>query len=638
MFQWYQKNLKKYERVLFGVLLAVIVIAFVLSGVAGQVGGDGDPARKDFVVETPLQNFSRLEFDSLVFRWKKALMGRGNMFLSFLLAHGPQIYAGDMTKNPYAYMLGGGDTRTMDREMAADICVILGAARQHEMRVTDEEIRQEVKDALSFGAGLDMEKYTAILGQMELTAEDYEKTMGEFMLVERYLGTLLSGVSVATEDVFNEFMKTGGRAKAKYVYFDDTKFRKRAESKVSQRTLTEYLRAFKGSIGFRKEAQARLEFIRVTLEPLIAAIKDDPTEAELQKYYDAHKGEFRRVYATCALPPQEYLFVPATMVDHKHDGHDHDVHDDTEEGTEIEDPYKPFKDVRKQLIEKVKAQMAADQAAITMGKVKDRVFELRMQGVAKPSFLELAKEFGLDPPGTSVFFEEDDVKPLDEQLGIPKAGSPQWYTFYNEKVDTARAASVKTDKADLMVRLIEKTEVQPYLFTSHVRAKGVTKCAERDAGMLVRKEAEALQKEFLSRYDKVYGDRMIRGDKLTDEEIAAIRFDSFTTLCADRKLDVKETEFVSRTDTVAEIPDSRQFLQTLFEIEARGDVKVSYGNSGQSLVELMEKRPPRADDFMTKRKQLEQQLLRQKQGRFLTEMLAEFRKLCKVKIDEEKKK
>ncbi len=630
MFQYYQKNLKKYDRLIFGVFLAVIVISFVLSGVAGSVGNDGDPASKDIAIETPEQKWTRPEFDRMVFRWKRALMGRGNMFLSYLLEHGGQLYAGDPKKNLYAYALGGGDTREMDRELAADICAILGAAKQEGMRVTEPEVNQRVKDTLSTGGGFDMEKYTAHLTLMEMTAEDYEQTVGEFLLVDKYLTVLESGVTAATQDVFDEFMKTGGRAKAKYVAFTNVKFRKAAQSKVSQKALVDYLRAFKSAPGFRKAPQARLEFIRVPLEPYKAAIKDDPSDADLQAYYDTHKEEFRRPIFTCELPPSDRLFLPSTMFDHDdHEGHDHE-----EPEKPSEDAYKPFKDVRAELIDKVKTQKAAEQATAVLEKVKERVFELRMQGVAKPSFTDLAKEFNLEAPGTSAWFEEDDVKVLDEQLGIPKAGSPQWYMFFNENLETARSTPVRTDKAELMVRLIEKSSGESYLATNHIRRTGVTKCAERDAGLLARKEADAALQEFKSRYDKAYGEKIAAGAKPTDDELATLRMDTFTTVCADRKLDVKETEYVTRSEQVQDIADWRQFLQSVFEIEARGDARVAYGNSGQYLVELVQKRAPKADDFTAKRQQLQSQILRQKQGRFVADALEQFKKdNCKFKLD-----
>ncbi len=633
MFQYYHKNLKKYDRVFFGFLLIVIVISFVLSGIAGSVGGDTDPAAKDLAIETPQQSWTRPEFDRLVFRWKHALMGRGNMFLSYLLEHGGQLYAGDPKKNLYAYALGGGDTREMDRELASDICAMIGAAKQAGMRVTEPETTQRVKDTLSFGGGFDLEKYAAILQQMEMTAEDYEQTVGEYILVNKYLALLESGVSAATQDVFDEFMKTGGRAKAKYVAFSDMKFRKSARAKVSQKSLVEYLRQFKASPGFKKEAQARLEFIRVPIEPLKAAIKEDPAEAELQAYYDLHKAEFRRPVYTCELPPSDRLFLPSTMIDHEahsdDDGHDHGDHEKPSE-----DAFKPFKDVRTELIDKVKTQKASEQAAEIMAKVKDRVFELRMQGVGKPAFTDLAKEFNLEAPGTSAWFEEDDVKGLDEQLGIPKAGSPQWYTFFNEKVETARSTPVRTDKADLIVRLIEKTEGDSYLPTSHIREKGVAKCAERDAGLMARKEADAVLQEYKSRYDKAYGARVTAGEKLTDDDLANLRFDTFTTVCAERKLEVKETEYVTRSEQIQDIADWRPFLQALFEIEARGDARVAYGNSGQYLVELVQKRAPKAEDFTAKRQQLQAQILRQKQGRFVSDALEQFKKEnCKFTLN-----
>lgn len=633
MFQYYHKYLKKYDRVLFGFLLVVIVVSFVLSGVAGSVGDGGDGAVKDVAIETPLQSWTRPEFDRLVFRWKHALMGRGNMFLSYLMEHGGQLYAGDPKKNLYAYALGGGDTREMDRELASDICAMIGAAKQAGMRVTEPEVTQRVKDTLSFGGGFDREKYAAILTQMEMTAGDYEQTVGEYILVGKYLTLLESGVSAATQDVFDEFIKTGGRAKAKYVAFNNVTFRKQARTKVSQKSLVDYLRSFKASPGFRKEPQARLEFIRVPIEPLKAAIKEDPTEAELEAYYASHKEEFRRPIFTCELPPSDRLFLPATMIDRDvhsdDDGHDHSEHEKPSE-----DAYKPFKDVRTELIDKVKTQKASEQAAEIMGKVKDRVFELRMQGVAKPAFTDLAKEFNLEAPGTSAWFEEDDVKGLDEQLGIPKAGSPQWYTFFNEKIETARSTPVRTDKADLIVRLVEKTDGTPYLATSHIREKGVAKCADRDAGLLARKESDAILQEYKSRYEKAYGDKVTAGAKLTDDELATLRYDTFTTLCAERKLEVKETEYVTRNEQIQEIADWRPFLQSLFEIEARGDARVAYGNSGQYLVQLVQKRPPKATDFTAKRQQLQAQILRQKQGRFVTDALEQFKKEnCKFTLN-----
>jgi hypothetical protein len=61
-------------------------------------------------------------------------------------------------------------------------------------------------------------------------------------------------------------------------------------------------------------------------------------------------------------------------------------------------------------------------------------------------------------------------------------------------------------------------------------------------------------------------------------------------------------------------------------------VHSAFGNSAQYLVELAEKRPPKSDDFTTKRAQIQKSLLSDKQAKFLSSALAEYKSGKDVKI------
>ncbi|MCE9584239.1 MAG: SurA N-terminal domain-containing protein [Planctomycetes bacterium] len=633
MFQWYHKNFKKYERLIFAIFLAIIVISFAASGVSQEMStviGGKDKAEKDLAVDTPVQKFTRMEYENLIFRWKHGLTEQGSMLLSFLMAHGGQIYQGDFRKNLIMYAYGQ-DTRELDRVIGVDICVLIGAAKQADMRVTDQEIAAKVKDTLSRDGGFDMDKYTKILSMMEMEAEDYEKTMGEFLLVDKYLKTLKSSVSVATEDVFNEYFKTGGRAKAKYVFFDDVKYRTQAKSRVSQKSQVDMLRIKKSSFGYSKQPQARLEYLRIPYEPLLAGIPA-PTEDEMKAYYEGHKSDFP--VPTCEMPPPEAFFVPQTTMVAQKRGEEEEKPADNEP----EVRYTKYEDVKYRIGDKAKISKAEALAAETMEKITARLFEMRMQGIAKPDFKALAQEFKLEDPGSSAWFEEDDSKALDDSLGIPKAGSPGWYTFFSDKPETARPGKVRTDKASLLVRLIEKNDGNSFLFTQQVRSKAIADCATRDASLVARKEVESIMKDYHDRFDKAYAEKIKGGASPPEEELTALRFDTFTTISAERKLTVKETDYITRADQVADVADDRQFLQAMFEIEAKGDVHSAFGNSGQYLVQLVEKRAPKADDFRTKRTQIQKSLLSDKQGTFLAATLAQYKKEnCKIAADLQEK-
>lgn len=620
MFQWYQKNLKKYERLAFAILLTLIVLGFVFTGVNQDVF-QSDKAAKDLAIATPSENWTHQQFEDLAYRWDHALMQGGKMITIFMYQHADILYPGDPRGGMMAYVMASrmGSTRELNREIATTVCLVLAAAKQADIRVTETEIADAVKNTMSFEGGMDMAKYKLVLGQMELDEEQYEKTVGEYLLADKYLQTVNLGVSVATQDVFNEFMRTGDRAKAKFVYFNDMDYRARAKSKVTQKSLVDMLRLNKDRYGYKAEAKTRLEFIRVPYAPLLEKA-GDATEEELRKYYDDHKEEF--AVPQVAFPPEGSKFWPSDMVEKP--GHP------IEHPGESDASVMNYAQIKYQVVEKVKEKKAADAAAEVVKKIRARMFDMQMQGTPRPDFVAIAKEFDLEAPGTTGWFEEEETKPIEDVLGKLKSGAGNltgWYLFFADRVETAPVREARTETAHVLARVVEKTEGKSYLFTNHIRSKAVTDCSRDAAAKLVDKETRDLLEQFKDRYTKAEAARTSGGQTLKEEERATLHYDTFTALCAEKKLVVKETDWITRSErTIKDVADAQRFTETLFQVETKGDVKSATATSGSAyVIQLFEKRPPKPDDLMTKRKQIEDQLLRDKQGKWAAEMLAAYR-------------
>jgi len=615
MFEFYHKRVKKYERQLFTILLALIVFAFVFSGV-GTGPGPSDPESKEYAVETPSVKLTRPEFDNLLYRWDRSGLEVGNFLFQLISEHGTALYPGDRML-PYQ-LFGQFADSGVKRRVAVDVAVLLGAATDAGIRVSDREVEQRIKESFGRQGGYDDDKYHSMLKDLEIEATDYEKTVREYLAVRKYLTFLDTAVAAPTEDVLNVFMKTHGRAKGKFIFWDDVAFRKEAEGKVGAHEIAAYLDAAQNYSEFRRAERIRLEYLNISIEDLKAGLPE-PTAAEITEYYAGHKEDFRFPVYGPPLPPPEFLTPMAAPPD----------------AVSIEvapvPRYKTEEEAKSEIVDKIRTAKAQERAGESVNRILEAAFNLKLEGNNHPDLAVLAREFGLTPATTESFSVED-TEAVEALLGKPQPGRTNWTTFLGFKPETAPILEIRTDKSRLLARLAEKTPAERYLFTSHIRSLAVKRVASNTASRITSQKAQAFVTEFKKRFDAAYAAKLAVGTP-TDEELAILRFDTFSALAIERKLTVKETKLVTRQEDIPDVSDDRPFAAELFNLEAKGDARHADGNSGQYVIQLVDKRPPDPDVFVAKRAQLEQSVLAERVGKFVTESLAQYKKdNCRIAV------
>jgi hypothetical protein len=619
---WYHKHLKQYERWIFGVLLALIVIAFVLSGVAGQVntGGSGADAG-GFALETASMKVTRTEFDDLLSRW-----GRAGIFGQFFQMYGSRIYADQeffslSLKVQMARRSGSDLDLGTEKKLAVDAFAIMSAAKEAGLRVTSDEISTHIRQL--FGGrsgGFDFKNYEKALLMQGLTPESFEKSVGEFMLVSRYIDLLGDGVDVATEDIFNEYMKVADRGSSKYCFFDSLRFATEARRRITQKELVDALRSSTNSYGYRQEEQGRIEYviartdaIKATLPPL--------TDEEVRKYYDAHRDDFQHpVYGPEPPPGWTPLF------DDAEEGTDGDKK--PEEGPKPFDRHIPFEECKAKVAEKALESAARDKGTKQINALADRLFKLSMQG--KPGDAKsLAAEMGLEH-GTTAWFRAGETGVVDDLLGKAE-GEIGWDDLLRNKTpkpENNPSVKIRTSLGMAWSRLAESRDPSSYRFSEHVRSRALESHARQGGGRFAKKHADDLRKAYFDEFTAAHAALLQGGKTLTDEDMAKLRFEKFEAVARKQGIELKDLKLTGRDERIDGVPDARVFLEKLLSIDpkSRGEVDVAYGASGSYVLQLVERRPPTADGFSSKRASLRNQILTDRRRKFQSETIAQYKK------------
>jgi peptidyl-prolyl cis-trans isomerase D len=444
---------------------------------------------------------------------------------------GEEITVGDLNriKENYRTMFGGqislaqlgGDRRFLDG-LVRDRIVAREAVRQG-LAASDAEVAAAIRKKYtdpSTGKFVGMDRYKEVAASQYGSVQKFEESVRDQIAADKLRAFVTAGVTVSEKEVEEDYR--------------------------------------------RKNTSFDLTFVPVAADALAAKVQ--PSDEEVQKFYDEHKAEFRY------FDPQvkvRYLFVSQTKVGEKLNVSDADLR-------AAYDQLKPenkLAGVRAQQIVLKVASPALDTQVFQ--KANSLLGELRKDGVRIVSaerFAEVAKGNSEDPATAKAGGWLP--KPVKKSPGATK--DPAQHVFdvsqegeVYEPVKYGDAYYIVRRGGDVMKSF---EEARPELLASQRNTRAYKSAAELASRAAARlKETKDFQK--------------------VAQELAAEANMSAPEM-------IKETPFIKPGDDVPDIGSSPQFEEAIKSLQNVGDVgdRVSIRN-GFAIPALVDKRDPRIPDL-----------------------------------------
>jgi peptidyl-prolyl cis-trans isomerase D len=443
--------------------------------------------------------------------------------------NGDDVTVGDLDrlKENYRQMFGGqislaqlgGDRRFLDG-LIRDRVIAQEAVRLG-LGASDAEVAAAIRKQFN-GEKVDLDKYKENVSAKYGSVAAYEDSVRQQLAADKLRAFVTAGVTVSEKEVEEEFVK-------KNTTFD-------------------------------------LTFVPVTADKL--AEKVQPSDDELQKFYDEHKAEFRY------FDPQSkirYLFVSQEKVGQKLNIPDADL----KSAYDQLKPENKLAGVRAQVI--VLKVATPDQDAQVFDKANRLLAEMRGEGqtVSADKFAEVARGQSQDPAtakgGGWV------AQPVRKAQGGAAASKDPLQHVFDLQQEGQVYEPVKYNNAYYLIRrgdAVVKTfeEARPELLASQRNNRAYKAAAELAA------RAESRLKETKD-FQKV-AQELAPEANMTPAEM------------------IKETPFVKPGDDVPDIGSSPQFEEKIKPLQNPGDIgeRVSIKN-GFAVPMLVERREPRIPDL-----------------------------------------
>ncbi|MCP4200432.1 MAG: hypothetical protein GY769_00685 [bacterium] len=268
MLKAFRDNLKYLSWVLWLVIIAFILVAFVGLGDPGGGGGGTDVA-----VTVGDRTVSYREFESAYRRMEDF----------YRQAYGEQFNA------DFARQLGLHqqvlDTLVADR-------ILLFEADRLGLQITNEELQKQILNLPVFqaegGAFIGTKEYERILRQNGYTTDGFEASLRQDLLLDKIRGLVTQNLYISDAEVEDEYRRQVERAK---IRFFKAPYSALAEAAVfADEDLVSYYTEHQDS--FETPERRVAEYLVVDIEQVRNSLTLTPDE--LRAYYDGHQDEFDR--------------------------------------------------------------------------------------------------------------------------------------------------------------------------------------------------------------------------------------------------------------------------------------------------------------------------------------------------------
>ncbi len=599
------RTLKQYEKpVLFGIVILIAITFGITSEFSLMVAPDAtNPAFKMFG-----KTITNEEWQAFLYRWR--------VLYQFMLPPSVRI--------PEEHLAA----------QAKQAMMALHEARTQGIVVADGEVAKFVRAVLERGGqGFSHQNYISMMNQRRVRPDEFEETVREMLMVEKFYGLARKSATVSLKEVFDEYVKQNEESSARVVAFRAADLG-RTVREISGAEVARHFQTTRDRYKIPDRVQIGYAF--AGNEAMIAQVPE-PAEEDLRKYYDEHKDRWvdyaplfpedsKKEGAGSGEPPKDDAKKdePAKDDAKKEESgssapkdEDGDGEPDAKDG-KSEEPavkQKPFEQVKAEVLKAYKEEKAKDLAFEKVDELERALDEARLNMDNQDvDFEALARKIGV-PYEVSAFLSRRSLPSLYEKIGFSQRFAEQVLSMEEGEF----SGRLSTDKGGIVYRVLRKRAAEVPHLTDDIR-KQVIKDLQTKKG---RELAQTRAAEFKAAVEaRVVEKHAAMPAEVTDpaerERMRrALSYAAFEEVAAKNGYKVDKTDWFKRDGWIPGLKTySREFAESALVLDT-GNIALVPSFQEVYVLVVEGKRPPDSAGFLAQRDLLQDKLLRDRRTRFM---------------------
>jgi peptidyl-prolyl cis-trans isomerase D len=551
---------------------------------------------------------------------------------------------------------------------------LVAEAKRLGLKATDEDVRDELQHgqyAATFFPGgnfIGQEAYQNLLAQNELTPAAFEAAVKDEILFHKVLALVTGSASVSEKEIQDEFQKRNTKIKFDYAILNQEDLRKGLNPTDAE--LKAYYDRNKVTYNNSIPEKRKLEYVFLDRSKLLAGVQ--VSDQDLQSYYKQHQDEFR-------VPEQVkvshiLIKIPAAGADGKVDDKAvdearkkaEDVLKQLKAGAKFDDLAKKYSD------DPGSAKQGGELGWIGRGRTVPE-FEKSAFSLAKGQTSDLVKS----SYGFHIIHVEDKqdahLKSLDEvRAQIEPLVKQQKTGKLAEEQANALLVAVRNDGFDktaaakglnvVTTEFLSKSDALPGIGVSPQFMNDVFSAKEKDTANLaqmpqgfavyqvegIKPPATPTFDEIRTRVENEFKNeraQTLLGQKVQELSDRAKAEHDLKRAAKELGATVKTSDFVGPDGQVPDIGAMSGQASVAFDMKP-GDISgpIAAGASGTNgvVLAITEKQAPPPQDFATKKDQIRESLLQNKQqelfGVFVSNLRQQMQKDGKIRMNDQEMK
>jgi peptidyl-prolyl cis-trans isomerase D len=536
--------------------------------------------------------------------------------------------------------------------------LILSEAHKRGLEVSPKEIMDYIMAKYPIfqdnGKFIGLKKYHEILQANRIVESEFENSIKEELIMQKFQNLLLSNAFVYPDEVWQEYKKENEKVKIDYIYVGKKDYIE--EVNATAKELKNYFQEKKQQ--YLIPEKRKIEYVLISPEELKHKI--EVTKEEIERYYEQNKSLF--------LVPEERRASHILL--RLAEDASPDIIEQTEK--KAEDIFKKaqagedFAELAKKYSEdEATAKEGGDLGFFQQGRMvpefDSTVFSMSLGEISEP----VKSQFGFHIIKL-IDIRSPHFKPIDDievQTRIKKDLSE---TKSNQEADTIaqKIAELGKEKGELALAaksysleakesafFSQKESVaeipNSFAITENAFQLKVGKVSSPillSNGYAVIKlleKKDSYMPKFDEAKDDVEKDFRIEGsERIAQQKIHTIKEklkspELLEIIAEENHLEVKSTDLFTYDQHISQLGNSSQFFNEAFALQSNQVSKVMPLDNGYVIFRVEEKIEAKVSEFQEKKEELRAQLLYQKQVNLLSQILTNLREKRKIHINKE---